>query len=204
MTMLIADRHWVERIQAQRKASGADGRDEVWDGVTFMPPLPNDEHQAIAMMLGGIFLDVIGWPGLGHVRAGINLSDRAEGWMHNYREPDVAVILNGSAAINHGTHWQGAVDFLVEIVSPDDRSRDKLPFYGDIGVREVLILDRDPWALELYRLEGGQLRLVGRSTAERPDVLSSGVLPLTFQLTPGGARPWLRVTHVPDGRPWTV
>ena len=79
MTMLIADRHWVERIQAERKASGADGHDEVWDGVTFMPPLANDEHQGLVGLLTSIFTDTIHWPGLGQVRPGINLSDRAEG-----------------------------------------------------------------------------------------------------------------------------
>ena len=204
MTTLIGDKHWEEHVNAERKAYGLDRRDEVWDGVTFMPPLANDEHQGLVGLLTSIFIDTIHWPGLGQVRPGINLSDRAEGWMHNYREPDVAVILNGSRAVNHDTHWQGAVDFLVEIVSPDDRSREKLPFYGSIGVREVLIVDRDPWSLELYRLHAGRLEEVGRSTPGDPVTLNSAVLPLTFQFLPREPRPGILITRPSDGRTWTV
>jgi Uma2 family endonuclease len=204
MAILITDPGWEAKIKAEREASGDNGRDEVWDGVWFMPPLPNNEHQALAMMLGGVFMDVVGWPGLGQVYGGINLSDRAADWKDNYREPDVAVVLNGSTAVNHQTHWQGAVDFLVEIVSPDDRSREKLPFYSSLGVREVLVIDRQPWQLELYRLKRGRLGEVGRSTVDAPDVVSSAVLPLAFQLVPGTGRPNVRVAHPAGGKEWTA
>lgn len=204
MATLIVDRELEARIKAERDSTGASQHDEVWDGVTIVAPLANDEHQGLVGLLTGIFADTIYWPGLGQVRPGINLSDRARGWTHNYREPDVAVILNGSAAVNHGTHWQGAVDFLVEIVSPDDRSRDKLPFYASLGVREVLIVDRNPWSLELYRLDNGSLEEVGRSTPDDPIALRSAVLPLTFQFLPRGPRPGILIARPADGRTWTV
>ena len=95
---------------------------------------------------------------------GVNLSDRDKGWKTNYREPDVAVFLRGGRAIDRGTHWQGAADFLVEIISPGERTREKIPFYSSIGVVELLVIDRDPWSLELYRHENGQLTKVGQST----------------------------------------
>ena len=104
---------------------------------------------------------------------GVNLSDRDEGWKQNFREPDVAVFLRGGKAINRGTHWQGAADFLVEIISPGERTREKIPFYSSIGVVELLIVDRDPWSLELYRQQDGQLTKVGQSTLAAPDVLAS-------------------------------
>ena len=37
----------------------------------------------------------------------------------------------------------GGPDFLVEVASPGDRSLDKLAFYEGIGVRELLMVDRD-------------------------------------------------------------
>ena len=95
---------------------------------------------------------------------GVNLSDRDKGWEQNYREPDVAVFLRDGKAINCGTHWRGAADFLVEIISPGERTREKIPFYSSLGVVELLIIDRDPWTLELYRHQNGQLAKVGQST----------------------------------------
>ncbi len=102
---------------------------------------------------------------------GVNLSDRDEGWEQNFREPDVAVFLRDGKAIDCGTHWRGAADFLVEIISPGERTRDKIPFYSSLGVVELLIIDRDPWTLELYRHQNGQLEKVGQSTLAAPEVL---------------------------------
>ena len=102
----------------------------------------------------------------------------------------MVVYLPGNSAENWGTHWQGGPDFLVEIISPFDRSREKLPFYAKVGVREVLIVDRDPWRLELYapRKKGSSMRLAAKSKI-KGDALSSSVLPLTFALVPGKPRP---------------
>jgi Uma2 family endonuclease len=186
----------------QRQAALADHHDEVWDGEYFMSPVPNDEHQHLVAMLTTAFVETVMAPGLGLVRPGVNLSDRVEGWLHNYRGPDVVVILNDTKAVNCDTHWVGAIDFLVEIVSPDDRSRKKLPFYGSLGVREVLIVDRYPWVLELYRNAGGELRLVGSSTADEPTVLKSAVIPLTFRLAAAEPRPQVVVAKTRGKRTW--
>ena len=45
----------------------------------MMMPLPNDEHQSIVSRLTSILEDVIGWPGLGKVRPGVNVTDRTGG-----------------------------------------------------------------------------------------------------------------------------
>ena len=86
----------------------------------------------------------------------------------------------------------------------DDASRDKLEFYAKVGVRELLIVDRAPWQLELYRLQGRQLSEAGRSTASHPAVLRSEVVPLSFRLVAGGARPAIEVTHHDGVQRWTV
>ena len=95
----------------------------------------------IKRLLASLFIlrEVIRRPRLGQVFPGVNLSDRDDDWKQNFREPDVAVFLRDGKAINHGTHWQGAADFLVEIISPGERTRDKIPFYSGIGVVELLI-----------------------------------------------------------------
>jgi hypothetical protein len=92
----------------------------------------------------------------------------------------------------------------VEIISEDDRSREKLSFYAAVGVRELLLIDRDPWALELYRLRDGELDGVGRSTLDRPDTLLSTVVPLSFRLVPGDAHPRIEVTRADGGQGWVI
>jgi Uma2 family endonuclease len=204
MPTLILDPRLEERIKTEREVCGGDRYDEVWNGVYVMPPLPNDEHQALVMRVGCILQDVIGWPGLGEVRPGVNVSDREVGWEHNYRGPDIVVVMRGGRARNLGTHWVGGPDFIVEITSPHDQTRDKLPFYGEIGVRELLLVDRAPWALELYQLQGAQLVQVARATLDAPAVLTSQVVLLTFALQPGTGRPLIEVVHGATGQRWLV
>jgi Uma2 family endonuclease len=204
MTMIVCDPWNERRLREEREASGADRFDEVWDGVYVMSPLANEEHQRLVGRLVFVLQSVLGLDGPHLVYPGINLSDRAEGWEHNYRGPDVAVFLAGTAARNLGTHWMGAADFLAEIISPFDRTREKLPFYEQLGVREVLLVDRDPWALELYRHQAGALVLAGRSTLTQPDWLASAVLPLQFRLAAGPQRPVAEAVHSDGAQRWSI
>lgn len=204
MTVLIRDPEMCDRLRSERQSTGLDRWDEVWEGVYVMAPLPNDEHQAIQANLTGILLAVVGWSGKAGVRAGVNVSDRVDGWQHNYRCPDVAVFMKGTKAQNMDTFWFGGPDFAVEIVSPEDSSRDKLGFYASVGVRELLVIDRAPWQLELYRLAAGKLLPAGTSVATSPEMLRSEVVPLSFRLIPSGARPAIEVTHHDSAQHWLV
>ena len=132
------------------------------------------------------------------------MSDREEGRQHNDPGPDVVAVLADSRAKFCGTHYCGGPDFLIEITSPYDQTRDKLPFYGKIGVRELLIVDRDEWCLELYQLQCEELQLAGKSRLEEPTLLKSGVVPLSFRLLPGEARPQIEVTHHDGAQRWMV
>ena len=124
--------------------------------------------------------------------------------MENFRGPDVVLYLPGNPAINYGTHWLGGPDFLVEIISPGDLAWDKLEFYAKVNTREVMIVDREPWALELYQLRGGKLELAGRSDLASPAVLASSVVPLTFQLRAATPRPTIHLTQTETGQTWTA
>lgn len=203
MTMLVTDPSLEERLILERQRTGADRYDEVWEGTYVMSPIANVAHQEIATGLASVFQGIVGWPRLGSVFAGLNLSDRAHDWEHNYRVPDVAAF-RGNVGENLETHWRGAADFLVEVTSPGDRSREKLPFYGRLGVRELLIVDRDDWTLELYALDAGELHSQGRCDAGSDRILRSSVLGLTFRLIAGQPRPQIEVAHAETGRSWTV
>ena len=169
----------------------------------MMTPLPNIEHQDIAGGLVSVIRQVVG-RGQAIVLPGTNVSDRERGWEHNYRCPDVAVYLLGNVAKNCDTHWCGGPDFAVEIVSHDDQSRAKIPFYAKIGTRELLIVDRDPWCLELFRLSNNELRSVGKSTLDTGQILTGESLPVTFCLVRDEDRPSILVTHTLDGKTWSV
>ena len=203
MTVLLTDPALEQRLIEQRQAAGGDRYDEVWEGVYMMTPLPGNEHQELVIEMAVVLRDVVAG-GRGRVWPGVNLSDRAADWQYNYRAPDVAVFLHDGKAENHGTHWRGPADFLVEIVSPNDHTREKLPFYSSLGVVELLIVERNPWRLELYRHDGTELREVGCSELPRGEALASARLPLVFRLIAGEPRPVIEVVHAESGQRWEV
>ncbi len=204
MTVLIADPRVECEVIAERKAKGWDRQDEVWDGVYVIMPDANVEHQLLVARLVVAFSTVINPPAGGEVFPGLNLSDQIEDWTFNYRCPDVAVFLAGNKAQVFEVHICGPADFLVEIVSPFDKSRDKLEFYAELGVRELLIIDRYPWSLELYRNNGNEFVLAGKSSVTLSEVFASNVLPISFQLLPAEPRPEIRIAEIGGARSWSA
>ena len=139
MATLITDPEIEQRIRAQRAEWGADRFDEVWEGIYLMTPLPNSEHAEIQTTLAAVFRFALGFDSPVKVYTGVNVSDRAEGWTENYRCPDVVVVLPGSTARDCGAFHLGGPDFVIEIVSPYDHSREKIEFYEDVSVRRVAV-----------------------------------------------------------------
>jgi Uma2 family endonuclease len=141
-----------EDYLVQRKRTGADRYDEMWDGVLHMPPMPNVFHQDLEGALEA-YLRVVWAPAhRAKVLHQINLASIG-GWPHNYRVPDLLILFPDRFAINRGEYCEGAPNVVVEIHSPDDESYDKLPFYAKLGVPEVWIIDRDSCGPELYELK---------------------------------------------------
>jgi Uma2 family endonuclease len=203
MAVLVIDQGVENRLRAEREETGADRFDEVWEGTYIMAPLPNNEHQNLQLEIAMALRQATAAIGA-QVFPGVNISDSIEAWERNYRCPDAVVFLPSTSAKDCGTHWFGGPDLAVEIVSPNDRTRKKLPFYSSIGTRELFILDRDPWSLQMHRLRAGKLKRIATSTPNNPAILASAVLPLTFQLVPNPARPRLIITHRDTGQTWTM
>lgn len=122
---------------------------------------------------------------------GVNVSGRETGWENDDRVPDVTMALAEGRVRDRGTHWYGGPDFLVDVVSPDDQTRRKLPFYARIGVSEALVIDRQPWSVELFRCDENVTEPAARSAVEGGEVVVSAVLPLSFRLA-DAAPPWKR------------
>lgn len=201
---LVLDEHVSEELIRDRQARGIDQHDEVWEGVYVMSPIADDEHQGLVSGFDAVFGFLLGLTGRAKVRPGVNLSDCKDDWKQNFRVPDVVVYLNETRAECFGTFWKGGPDFAVEVVSKQDRTREKLDFCAKVGVRELLIVDRDPWQLELMRLDGGVLQSAGTSTVENSDTLASEVIPFTFRLEQGDARPAIAIGHTEIGQSWRV
>jgi Uma2 family endonuclease len=197
---LILDRELIRHVYAIRTAHGNRPHDEVWDGMLVLYAPPDNEHQE----LRGALSFAIQAARIETVIPGVNVSDRDEDWLANFRCPDVVVSLSTNPAKDRGTHWVGGPDLAVEIVSPGEDPRQKLDFYAKVRTREVLIIDRDPWAVELYRLRRGKMALVGKSDATKPTVLASAALPLTFQMQPGKPRPTILIAHTDGKQTWTA
>jgi Uma2 family endonuclease len=204
MVALINDRDLERRLIRHRQRIGADRYDEVWEGVYYMSPMADNQHQGLSFDLSGVFGQCVDARGLGRSFAGVNVSDREDDWKQNYRVPDLAVFLNGTTAVEHRAFWYGGPDFALEIASRNDRSDEKIPFYEKVGTKDLLIIDRRPWALRLYRRVNDRLELVGTSTLDSPALLRSEVIPLSFQLETADGKAIIRLTHN-DGAPaWTV
>lgn len=202
MTTIGADTATQAVLIADRRRWGADRFDEVWDGTYVMTPFPNPEHQKLVGLLYRALAEALEGDSRNQVFPGVNISDRATGWEQNFRAPDIAVFLADTAATEHEAHWQGAADFLIEITSPGDHSREKLPFYGRIGTREVLLLERaGSWRLELWRQSQGNLVCANQCGVADGSSIVSETLQLSFRLEAGDKRPRVVIVST-DGRVW--
>ena len=202
MTTIILDSLAEEQILADRRAKGLDRFDEVWDGVYIISPLANNEHQRLATRLTTIIDLVAGMELDAEVFCGCNVSDQEQDWRFNYRCPDVAVFLPATTAQNRDTFWQGGPDFAIEITSPNDKTWDKLDFYAKVGVRELLIVEREPWELILLRLHAGKMVEAGRIALNSASEIHSELVPFDFRLVVSKQRPAVEVRHQTDGRTW--
>ena len=143
-----------------RRRRGADIWDEIWEGELHMPPVPNVEHQnfegALETWLRNFWARI---PGR-RVYHGVNLAPPG-GWPDDYRIPDLVLLTPNCPAKNRGECLEGPPTAVVEIHSPGDEAYAKLPFYADLGVLEVWIIDRDSRDVEIHVLRAGmQERLV--------------------------------------------
>jgi Uma2 family endonuclease len=201
---LILPRYELKRIIRRRRHLGIDQRDEVWNGVYVMPPPADNEHQELSWRLTWAINEACDHRQDIKFLPGIAVTDRADKWTKNFRCPDVAVFLPGNPAEDRKTHWLGGPDFAVEIISPGDRSRKKLDFYAKVGVRELLLVEREPWRLELYRALDGKLLRAGLLEPGSAESILSEVLPVAFRLLPNTPRPRIEVMRTSDRQVWIV
>jgi len=153
-TVVLEDTPEMRSLKERRRRAGLDRLDEVWEGVLHMVPAPSHEHGRLVVQLVRL---------LGPVADAVDLEmtdacnvGRSE---EDYRVPDLALHRPGATGV-----WHPTAALVVEIVSPDDESWKKLPFYAAHRIDEVLIVDPQERSVHWLALAGGEYSDMARST----------------------------------------
>lgn len=154
-----------EHILDERKRTGADRWDEMWEGVLHMAAAPNKRHTRLQVQLHN-WLDTH-WarPAGNQVDLLVNVAS-VGGWPHNYRIPDIVLLTPERFAIDRDEYYDGVPTVVVEIRSPGDETWDKLEFYAEVGVPEVWVVDRDTRVPQVFMLVEGDYQEL-QATADR-------------------------------------
>src|ERR1700722_1318670 len=75
MPVVIYDPLYEQHVRAERERRWSNERDEVWEGVLVVPPMPNNEHQILVMSLSYAFASGVNRAGGDGVLPGANVSD---------------------------------------------------------------------------------------------------------------------------------
>lgn len=155
---------WLEvpsEFLDQRRSYGRDKRDEVWDGVLHMVPPARTNHVDIQQRLSFVLKAIAERRGL-RAYFEMGLFDPAVPEYENYRVPDLSVVAPKHVS-KRGI--EGRAELVIEVLSPNDESREKVPFYERMGVREVWLLDRERRTIEVFALAppslGIEVRIAG-------------------------------------------
>jgi hypothetical protein len=144
----------LEALIERRRQAGVDRLDEVWQGVRHMVPGPSIEHADISQQLAVLLDGPARAAGLRPTMSEFNLGESE----HDFRVPDGGLHRPGASGV-----WQATAAAVVEILSPGDESRQKLPFYADHDVDEVLLVDPAERTVTWLALHDGEYEPVQRS-----------------------------------------
>lgn len=143
----------LEAFLVRRRALGQDRHDEVWEGSYHVaPPGPHPYHGVVDEELGAAVRPYAKRRGLiGCISFNLGTPD-------NYRVPDRGYLQE----LGPGSFLPTAT-VVVEILSPDDESYEKLPFYAAQGVQEALVAHPTERWVHCYDLGQDPPLLVERS-----------------------------------------
>ena len=144
----------IEALLAQRKRTGIDRRDEVWQGVLHLAPATSFSQAQIAQQLALMLNEPSREAGLELVMQEFNLGDSID----DYRVPDGGIFRPGTEGV-----WIATAVAVIEILSPDDEIWEKLPFFAARDVDEVVIVDPAKHRVDWLALCGGHYAPTERS-----------------------------------------
>ena len=162
----------------ERRARGADRWDEMWQGELHMVPPPSEEHQAVgtALLMALAPLaearQLVARYGTGLFRPEVD---------DDYRVPDQVYA---RPELRSARGIEGSASLVVEILSPNDETYQKLDWYASVGVVEVLVIEPLTRRVELFANRDGKMVPVEPVTIEclgvRPETVD-GKLRLAWE-----------------------
>ncbi|HSH60541.1 MAG TPA: Uma2 family endonuclease [Acidimicrobiales bacterium] len=166
-----------ESLLEERRQTGADVWDEVWEGVLHTVPAPSSRHQRFGLRLAAALLPVAEEHDLlASYETGLYNPGAGD---RDYRVPDL-VFARPENVSDRGV--EGRAELVVEILSPGDETYDKLDFYSEVGVQEVLVADPESCGIELFSLGADRLHAVAPDSSGSVSANSVGV---SFQTVDG-------------------
>ena len=138
---------WLE----ERRRLDIDKWDEVWDGVLHVVPQPSYPHQRFEGDLYSVLRPLAHAAKL-EILNTFSIYDPTydpDSAAKNYRTPDI-VVVDPKHVAHRGI--EGRAEIVIEILSPNDESYDKMPFYAQHGTQEMWIVDPVTRAIEVYVL----------------------------------------------------
>jgi Uma2 family endonuclease len=157
----------IDELLVRRQELGLDRADEMWEGVLHVNPAPYGRHARILSQLTVIFDGPARAAGLQLMMAEFNVGSRGD-----YRVPDGGLHRPGPDEMYYPT-----AALVVEIVSPDDESWAKLPFYAAHYVDEVLIVEPQKREVHWHGLRGD-----GYAPIERSGLIDFGAADLAGRI----------------------
>jgi Uma2 family endonuclease len=133
----------LARIE-HRRANGLDRFDEWWEGVYRIVTGPTVEHQRLVVALMTLLEARLTDPAM-EVLPGINIGIDKE----DARVPDLAILSVDTARTSRA--FMASAALVVEILSPSERSHEKLPFYARWGITDYIEVDLDRRSVEILR-----------------------------------------------------
>jgi hypothetical protein len=141
---------WLDR----RQRWGADTHDEVWNGVLHVASFAvgSFTHARVSAQVSALLATAAKNRGLtvyGPVNIGVE---------EDYRVPDVCLHRYRVRGM-----WHPTAALVVETLSPNDDTWEKLPFYAAHNVDELLIVDPDTREVHWLGLIEGEYQPIERS-----------------------------------------
>jgi Uma2 family endonuclease len=142
----------LEELIERRHRRGLDLYDEVWEGTYHMAPAPRFDHANLAMALVRVLLPLTDAAGL------VGGTPFNLGGPDNYRVFDLGWLRHPVHAV-----YVPTAALVVEVVSPDDETYEKLPFYAAHGVDEVMIVEGQERRVRVFPLAKRRYQETGHS-----------------------------------------
>ncbi len=143
----------MQALAERRRSSGLDRLDEVWDGVLHMVPAPSHKHAALGAQVKALLRQPAAAKGL-VVTDEFNLGHSER----DFRVPDGGLHRPDAAEM-----WHPTAALVLEILSPEDETWQKLSFYAEHQVDELLIIDPQERVIHWLALTGGEYQSTQQS-----------------------------------------